>query len=192
MKTISSLSVLVLGLGVSASVFAAESSGRGGGSPGSSMTLQDLKGKCMELSANEQLKPFKAVVSCKQVTTEWRPAAQSVDPVKIQNTKQIGASFSLKGYAVPFQIEQIEVSPSEAACHLLEQYTITVPAVDLELDCSALTQVQNLADLCSPAIEERVSADPGIAIEEATGESFNTCTGQQVIQGPQRPQQSRG
>jgi hypothetical protein len=149
--------------------------------------LQDLKSKCMELSANEQLKPFKAVVSCKQVASEWRPSAQPVDSIKIQNTKQIGASFSLKGYAVPFQLEEIAVSPSEAACHLLEQYTITVPAVDLELDCSALEQVQNLADLCGPAIEERFSADPALAIEEATGKTFNTCTGQEASQQPQRP-----
>ncbi|MDQ3233219.1 MAG: hypothetical protein M3Q07_15485, partial [Pseudobdellovibrionaceae bacterium] len=89
MKTFS-MSVLAFGLVASASGFAAQ-----GGSQ-SQMTLEGLKNKCTELSANEQLKPFKAVVTCKQVSTEWRPAAEAPS-VEVQNTKQIGASFSLKG-----------------------------------------------------------------------------------------------
>jgi hypothetical protein len=167
MKTIS-MSVLAFGFALSASAYAAQ-----GGSQ-SSMTLQDLKNKCTELSANEQLKPFKAVVTCKQVSTEWRPAAES-PTIEVQNTKQIGASFSLKGYAVPFQAEDVEVGPATAACTVLEQYQLTVPAVDIELDCAGLNAVQSLADLCGPVIDERLTADPSIQIEEKTGATFNSC-----------------
>jgi hypothetical protein len=167
MKTFS-MSVLAFGVAVSASAFAAQ-----GGSQ-TSMTLEGLKDKCTELSANEQLKPFKAVVTCKQVATEWRPAAESPS-VEVQNSKQIGASFSLKGYAVPFQAEDVEVGPATAACTVLEQYKLTVPAVDIELDCAGLQAVQKLTDLCGPAIDERVTADPSIQIEEATGVTFNSC-----------------
>lgn len=168
MKTFS-MSVLAFGFAVSASAFAAQ------GGNQSSMNLEGLKNKCTELSANEQLKPFKAVVTCKQVTTEWRPAAESPS-VEVQNSKQIGASFSLKGYAVPFQAEDVEVGPATAACTVLEQYKLTVPAVDIELDCAGLQAVQKLADLCGPVIDERVTADPSIQIEEKTGATFNSCS----------------
>lgn len=168
MKTLSCLSILLLG--ASASAFA--------GTPNNgSMTLAGLKAKCVELSANEQLKPFKAIVTCNQVATVWRPGAEAADTIKVQNVKQIGASFSLKGYAVPFQMEAVEVQPSEAACSVLQQFKLTVPAVDIELDCAALAQVETIAALCSPVIEERVTADPTIQIEEPTGETFNTCSG---------------
>lgn len=167
MKTFS-LSVVAFGVALSASAFAAQGTNNG------TMTLEGLKNKCTELSANEQLKPFKAVVTCKQVSTEWRPAqGQSID---IQNMKQIGASFSLKGYAVPFQAEDVEAGPTQVACSVHEQYKLTVPAVDIELDCAGLQAVQKLADLCGPAIDERVQADPSIQIEEATGVTFNSCS----------------
>jgi hypothetical protein len=48
-------------------------------------------------------------------------------------------------------------------------------AVDLELECDALDQVQTLTDLYAPAIDARVGADPSIQIEEPTGQTFNTC-----------------
>jgi hypothetical protein len=170
-----SMSVLAFGLVASASAFAAQ-----GGSQ-SSMTLEGLKNKCTELSANEQLKPFKAVVTCKQVATQWRPSAEAPS-VEVQNSKQIGASFSLKGYAVPFQAEDVQVGPATAACTVLEQYKLTVPAVDIELDCNGLNAVQSLADLCGPVIDERLAADPSLQIEEPTGATFNSCNPQAQAQ----------
>lgn len=175
MKTFS-MSVLALGFALSASAaYSAQGQGQ------SSMTLEGLKNKCTELSANEQLKPFKAVVTCKQVATEWRPSAES-PTIEVQNSKQIGASFSLKGYAVPFQAEDVQVGPATAACTVLDQYQLTVPAVDIELDCAGLQAVQSLADLCGPAIEERVTADPSIQIEEKTGATFNSCNPESQVQ----------
>jgi len=165
-------SVLALGFILSASAYSAQSQQPAG----ESMTLDALKSKCTELQANEQLKPFKAVVTCKQVSTEWRPSQQLAPPVKVDNMKEIGASFSLKGYAVPFTAEEVEIAPAEAGCTVLEQFKLTVPAVDIELDCAGLEAVQKLADLCGPAIDERVTADPSIQVEEATGVIFNSCS----------------
>lgn len=162
------LSLSLVALALSTSAFAA---GTGSGT----LTLDSLKNKCTELSANDQLKPFKAIVTCKQVATEWRPAAAQAEPVQIENMKEIGASFALKGYAVPFQAEEVEAAPAQAACSVLEQYKLTVPAVDIELDCAGLQAVTKLADLCGPVIDERVKADPSIQIAEATGITFNSC-----------------
>lgn len=141
------------------------------------MSLADLKAKCAELSADEQLKPFKALVSCKQTVKEWRPVGQAGESLMIENTKEIGASFSLKGYAVPFQSEEVAMAPAAIACQIYEQVQISVPAVDLDLSCDALTKVDKLSDLCAPAIEERIKADPGIQQIETTGKTFNTCQG---------------
>jgi len=172
MKNIASASVFALGLGASSFAGLAQAV---------NLDLPGLKAKCAELSADEQLKPFKAVVTCKQVVTEWRPSSQTANPSTIANTKEIGASFSLKSYAVPFESESIDVSPSQYSCTILEQVKATVPAVDMELDCAALDQVQKLSDLCGPIIEERLAADPGIEVVEPTGKIFNSCTGQQTV-----------
>lgn len=142
-----------------------------------SMDLAGIKAKCSELLQNEQLKPFKAVVSCKQVVTQWRPAAAQADALQVANTKEIGASFNLKGYEVPFKSEALEMPSTFAACTTLEQIRLTVPAVDIELTCAALESVQSVADLCAPAIEERLDSDPGIQIVETTGQTFNSCSG---------------
>lgn len=139
------------------------------------LELAELKVKCNELQANEQLKPFKAVVSCKQSATEWRPSASQAAPIEVANFKEIGASFSLKGYAVPFKSEAIEVAASFASCSVLEEVRKSVPAVDIELDCSALNEVESIAEICGPAIDARVEADPSIVIEEVTGKTFNSC-----------------
>lgn len=146
-------------------------------SSGQTLDLAGLKAKCNELQANEQLKPFKAVVSCKQVSTEWRPSAAQAAPVEVANFKEIGASFTLKGYDVPFKSEAIDVGASFASCSVLEQVRKTVPAVDIELSCEALDAVEGIADICGPAIDARVDADPSIVIEELTGETFNSCGG---------------
>jgi len=169
-----SMSAVALGFILSASAYSAQAEQP----TGEQMNLDALKSKCTELQANEQLKPFKAVVTCKQVTTQWRPSQQAAAPVSVPNTKEIGASFSLKGYAVPFTAEPVDIAPSEAGCTILEQFKLTVPAVDIELDCAGLEAVQKLADLCGPAIDERVTADPSIQVEEPTGLTFNSCTRQ--------------
>ncbi|MCX6131312.1 MAG: hypothetical protein NTX25_19910 [Proteobacteria bacterium] len=168
MKKMNCLST-VLFLGFTVSAFG------GVNNRNTTLNLTALKAKCADLTANEQLKQFKAMVTCKQVLTEWRPSTKTADPIEMQNTKEIGAAFSLKGYTVPFQAEAVEVSPSLAACGAMEQVRVTVPAVDLELTCDALAQVEKLSDLCGPAIEERIKADPSIQVTEATGESFSSC-----------------
>ncbi|RYZ60090.1 MAG: hypothetical protein EOP07_01920 [Proteobacteria bacterium] len=141
------------------------------------LDLAGIKAKCAELLQNEQLKPFKAVVSCKQVVTQWRPAAAQADALQVANFKEVGATFTLKGYEVPFKSEVLDLAPTPASCSTLEQVRLTVPAVDIELACDALESVQNITDICQPAIAARVDADPSIQIEELTGETFNSCNG---------------
>ncbi|MBC7658439.1 MAG: hypothetical protein H7249_01895 [Chitinophagaceae bacterium] len=146
------------------------------GTTPATLDLNGLKAKCNELLQNSQLKPFKAVVSCSQVTSEWRPAtAQQPDSLDVANTKTIGASFTLKGYEVPFKSEDVAMAPTLASCNLLEQVKKTVPAVDIELECSALDAITTLAQLCEPAIDARLAADPSIETTELTGKTFNSC-----------------
>lgn len=139
------------------------------------LNLPEFKAKCSELQANEQLKPFKAVMSCKQSSTEWRTSKATAPEVRIANFKEIGASFTLKGYEVPFESEAVEVLASFAPCSVMEEVRKTVPAVDIELGCEALSQVESIAELCGAEIDARVEADPDILIEELTGKTFNSC-----------------
>ncbi len=171
MKILKLGSALALSLCLSASAFAASAQ------QGQTMDLAGIKAKCSELLQNEQLKPFKAIVSCKQVLTQWRPAAAQADALQVANSKEIGASFNLKGYEVPFKSESMEMPSTPASCTTLEQVRTTIPAVDIELSCAALDSVQSVADICAPAIDERIEADPSIQIVELTGHTFNSCTG---------------
>jgi hypothetical protein len=142
------------------------------------MTLGDLKAKCNELQANDQLKPFKAVVSCKKSTTEWRPAATAPGTTEeIANSGTIGASFTVKGFQVPFKSEAIDVPGQSIGCQTLEQIKKSVAAVDIELSCADLNAVTTIAALCGPAIDARVTADPSIVTEAPTGQVFDTCSG---------------
>lgn len=173
MKAISCLTLLA-SLSASSTVFSVNGSVSGNAK---FLDLDGLKAKCAELSADEQLKPFKAVVSCRQTLLEWRPAEKQAAPVMIENVKQVGATLTLKSYSVPFQAEDVEVSPSQASCQLWEQHRITVPAVDIELDCDALAKVSSLTELCSPAIDQHLASDPAIQQIEATGNTFDSCRG---------------
>ncbi len=180
MKNIYSLSTLILSSSLSISALAAAPQN-------GSLTLAGLKAKCVELSGNEQLKPFKALVSCQQYSTEWRVSVQKADPIVLKNATKIGASFALKGYSVPFRAEEVLAPSTEVGCQQLDQYGLTVPSVDIELDCAALSTVDSLAAFCGPLIEERLKADPSLQIEEATGMSLNSCQGaidQTPEQGP--------
>jgi hypothetical protein len=183
LSKLSSAWIVAVTLGSASSVIAANAeqiqSGRQSQTAQQSQTvdLSGIKSKCAELLQNEQLKPFKAVVSCKQVVTQWRPAKSQADALQVANFKEVGASFTLKGYEVPFKSEVLDLAPTPASCSTLEQVRLTVPTVDIELSCDALDNVQSIADICEPAIAERVDADPGIQNEELTGETFNSCSG---------------
>ena len=142
------------------------------------MDLEALKAKCQELSSNQQLKPFSAIVTCREVSTEWREAEMDEpETIEISNAREIGASFRLKGFEVPYDGEVVAVEPTLAKCAVLEEYKLTISAVDIELSCEALQEVQSLAQLCSPAIEDRLSEDPNVLREEKTGRTFNSCVG---------------
>ena len=172
MNNLASKVILAVAVTGSAHAFAAT------GSKDQTLDLVGLKSKCAELQQNEQLKPFKAVVSCNQVVTEWRTSTTlQADPVSIKNTRQIGASFTLKGYEVPFEAEVADIAPAFAPCSMMEQVRRTVPAVDIELSCEALAKVQSISEFCGPAINERLQADPSIQIEELTGRTFDSCKG---------------
>lgn len=86
-------------------------------------------------------------------------------------------TLTLKGYEVPLKAEVMDIARPAASRPTLEQVQLTVPAVDIELACAAFKSVENITDICEPAIAARVEADPAIQIESVTGKTFNFCTG---------------
>jgi hypothetical protein len=174
MKLKQSLTIGLMTLGFASAAAAQD------GATTESLSLEELKAKCTELSSNQQLKPFNAVVTCREVSLEWREMQmEQPETIAIENAREIGATFRLKGFEVPYGSESVQVEPTVAACTVLEEYEITIPAVDVELSCDALNQVASLAELCTPAIEERIQDDPSIMQEQRTGRTFNTCVGLQ-------------
>lgn len=143
-----------------------------------SFDLNDLKNKCTELAQNQQLKPFSATVSCREVSYEWRKM-QMQNPINItiNNRREVGATVRLKSFQVPYSSESVMVAPTPADCTVLEEIKMVVPAVDIELSCADVQQVDSIANLCGPAITERLTDDPSIIRETRTGRMFNTCFG---------------
>ncbi len=165
------LTVLVASL--SGMAFANEGNVKGYG-----MTLDELKAKCVELSANQQIKPFKVQVTCSEVSKIWREGQPT--QVAVDNSREVGATLRMKGFEVPYSGNTLPAGQTTANCSTLEQFQLTVPAVDIELSCDELTQINNLADFCAPHIDARVQADPGIVLSEPTGAKQNVCDGKFV------------
>lgn len=149
--------------------------GEGQGQQGTGFDLSSLKDKCAELTANQQIKPPKVQITCSQISHVWKPAkgAQKLLP----NIREIGASARMKNFEVPFYGVSHEIEGTTTDCAILERYKESVPAVDIELTCEQLEQIQDLNEYCTPKIEERVQQDPGIVLSEKTGETYNTCSG---------------
>ena len=83
----------------------------------------------------------------------------------------------MKSFEFPFVGQAVQIDDTVANCEVLERYKVTVPAVDVELTCAELEEIQNFTEFCTPIIDERVEQDQGIMLEEKTGEVYNTCSG---------------
>jgi len=139
------------------------------------MDFSSLKAKCLELSSNQQLKPFKAIVSCKEVSYVWREAKEQTRKT-LQNSRQIGSSIRMKGFETPEQEVGVPIEDSNARCTVMEKWKRTVPSVDAELSCDELNNVADLTQYCFHQVTQRVEEDSSLAVEEATGERLDTCT----------------
>jgi hypothetical protein len=142
---------------------------------GGKLDLSTLKEKCAELTANQQIKPPKVQITCSEISHVWKPAKGSQK--LLPNTREVGASARMKNFEVPYFGIASEIEGTTTDCAVLERYKETVPAVDVELTCEQLEQIQDLNEFCTPKIDERVQQDPGIVLSEKTGEIYNTCSG---------------
>jgi len=129
----------------------------------------------LELSGNQQIKPFKAVVTCREVSYVWRQAP-SKETQALQNAREVGASIRMKGFETPYSGESVPVSPSQAQCVVMEKWKLSVPAVDTELTCDDLRSIEDITQFCLGQIDQRLQEDSSLMIEEATGERINTCS----------------
>jgi hypothetical protein len=140
-----------------------------------SAQLTSLKDKCAELTANQQIKPFKIQVTCSETSFVWKPAQPS--EFRLPNLREVGASARMKSFEFPFVGGAVQIDDTVANCEVLERHKVTIPAVDVELTCAELEEIQNFTDFCTPIIDERVEQDQGIMLTEKTGEVYNTCSG---------------
>lgn len=146
-----------------------------------SMTsLAELKAKCVELNANQQIKPFKIQVTCSQTEYVWKPVSES--SVSLPNQLEVGASLRMKNFEVPYAGQLVDTAATQAACPVFQRVKNMVPAVDVELTCDEVNAVTDLATFCGPHIKDRVANDPGIVVSEATDQQYSLC-GQNQVQG---------
>ncbi len=145
--------------------------------------LMELKGRCAELTSNAQLKPFKVVVTCRQELTQWRAGGTSMR--ELPNKLTIGASVRVKNFDLPYHAEDMMADVSQASCKLYEKWQVLIPAVDTEISCADLDAIDSLSQFCAGVIQNRFAEDPSVAVEQALGETYDTCGG--IVQAPKAP-----
>lgn len=146
-----------------------------GGDSAANLDLQGLKDKCVELQGNQQLKPFKAQVTCREIAYIWQKG--EVTPLTLKNEREVGGAVRMKNFGVPYQAGPAAIADSSASCEILHKFKRVVPAVDVELSCDELLAIEDLSTFCTPIIDARVAEDPSIVTFEKTSEIYNTCSG---------------
>lgn len=136
--------------------------------------LQSLKAVCDELSANDQLKPFKVTVTCRHSALTWKDVGES--SVNLPNSREISAAFRVKQYSSETSPVAVAAEKTPASCTVLEKFKSTA-LVDVSLSCQELKEVSDVTSFCQDAIDARLEENPAQFVEVPTGETFNTCTG---------------
>lgn len=146
----------------------------GGAAYSQTDALQELKERCAELSANQQLRPFTVSITCRQEGMVWKETAPTY--MDIDNGLQISATIRVKQFLSELVPESVVVAATPAACTVLEQFH-TQASVDLELTCAEIDAIDNLGSYCYGAIQNRIEEFPDQYVEESTGQLLNTCDG---------------
>lgn len=150
--------------------------------------LEQFKSKCLQMQANEQLKPFSVDVSCQEISYLWKPAtndkgeAQQQQQISVDNDCEIGGTVRFKHLELNYQGGKVDINQSSTPCGVLERWKKTIPSVDVKIDCQALNDIQSIQSYCQQIVKQREQKDAGIAQYEKTGEYISTCAPVQVLQ----------
>ena len=107
-----------------------------------------LKAKCVELTANEQLKPFSAIISCSSKSTFWKQVSDEPPQMfKMVNTQVYGVAAKMKGFQLPYREIAETLPPTEAPCVVMEKWTRTVPEIETKKSCEEIMAVNSVFDL---------------------------------------------
>ena len=139
------------------------------------LDLAGLKAKCVELSGNQQLKPFNAVITCSSKTAFWRLVPSGKNMFTMKNYMEYVVSAKMKSYSMPAQTISSPIADTSAPCVILEKWTRTVPAITVELSCDKLMSIQSFVDVCKPTLDRNLADNPSLAIDEKADEVFNSC-----------------
>lgn len=137
------------------------------------VSLDNLKAKCKELTANPQLKPVKVKISCNEVSQFWQEAQPTQGLLK--NYRKVGAQVQMKGYQVPHTFFPAPIDNAAVPCAQYVKMERTVSNVDVTVSCPELVDIDDLGTFCAPIVEDRASEDPGIVSVKSTGESLGFC-----------------
>lgn len=137
------------------------------------VNLEDLRAKCAELSANDQLKPIKATVTCNELSSVW-VAGQS-KPAQLENSRNVGARVIMKGFEVQQRFYPAQQEATQIACQQFVKVERKVDNIDVEMACAELNAIQDLGEFCKPVIEARVGEDPSLRTERQTDEVLSVC-----------------
>ncbi len=137
------------------------------------VTLEDLRAKCAELSANDQLKPIKATVTCSELSYVW-VAGQS-KPASLENSRNLGARVIMKGFEVEQRFFPTQQEATPIQCQQFVKIERKVDNIDVEMACAELNNIKDLGDFCNPVIAQRTSEDPSLRTERQTSEVISIC-----------------
>jgi hypothetical protein len=152
---------------ISTGVFAEE------GNDQQQLTLSSLQAKCTELASNPQTVPFKATVSCGKTSFRWVP--DQVGAFALRSSCIVGASIQMKSYYLAPQNTTLPLPDAVQPCGKYKKVVDTIGNVDVELSCSELAAIENLADFCQPHLEARIQEDPELVTTADTEETYSLC-----------------
>jgi len=137
------------------------------------VTLDDLKAKCAEFAANDQMRPVSATISCSELRYEWQP--QASEPAQLNNTRNVGATVRMKSMQVPLKLFDARINPTQIQCQGWVKVEHKVEGLDVEVACAELEKIDDLGSYCEPIIADRVADDPALQVSRNTTEVVTAC-----------------
>jgi hypothetical protein len=139
----------------------------------STVSLDDLKAKCKELTDNPQLKPIQVKITCNELSYYW--VAGPAKAATLPNLRNVGAVVQMKGYEVPHAFFPVNTDATAMQCQTFVKNQRQVANVDVEIGCQDLASITDLGAYCAPILDARVAQDSSLVTVTPTSDVQSFC-----------------
>lgn len=135
--------------------------------------FDDVKRKCSEFIANDQMQPQFATISCNELSYQWRLSKPSL--AALPNQRSVGARVVVKRFEVPNRFFAFEVPPTDVQCLNFVKIERKIDNVEVTLSCADLLRIEDLGQFCEPHVSSAAMEDPDLIVERPTSETISVC-----------------